>query len=136
MGDSVSKKVMEELLDLSASSDDVEAGLTDLLVKQDLNKKVEALSACYMKWLKLRGEIRKCEKPDQISVDKSGKILSETFSKKAHDALKTIQEKADKISRAVEKAFKEDNYGDVFNIAKDKGDGGNKSESEADTSAA
>lgn len=131
----VSKKVMEELLDLSAGSEEVEAGLADLLVKEDLNKKVEAIASCYKKWLRLKGEIKKAERPDLVVVDKDGKPVSSNFSKKAFEALKTIREKADRISRAVEKALKEEDYGDVYNIAKDKGDGGSKSEEGTDTPA-
>jgi hypothetical protein len=131
----VSKKVMEQLLDLSAGSEDVEAGLSDLLVKEDLNKKVTALASCYKKWLKLRGEIKKAERPDQVQVDKDGKPVSSAFSKKAFEALKVLREKAGKIERAVEKALKEEDYGDVYNIAQSKDDGGSKSEEASDTDA-
>lgn len=132
MGD-VSKKVMEELLNLSAGAEEVEAGLTDLLVKQDLNRKVEAIAACYTKWSKLHQEIKKAERPDQVLVDKDGKPVSANFSKKAFEALETLRGKANKISRAVEKAMKEEDYGDVYNIAKDKGDSGNQGQSKPDT---
>lgn len=133
----VSKKVMEELLDLSAGSEEVEAGLTDLLVKEDLNKKIEALTNVYRKWLKLRSEIKKAERPDQIFVDAStGKEISASHSKKAFDGLKGLREKAAKIERVFHKALKEDDYGELYNIAKDKGDSGEKSQGEADTSSA
>ena len=90
MATEVSKKVMEELLDLSAGAEEVETGLTDLLVKQDLNRKVEALNTIYNRWLKLRGEIKKAERPDQVFVDKDGKETS-THSKKAFDGLKALR---------------------------------------------
>lgn len=126
MGTEVSKKVMEELLDLSAGAEEVESGLTDLLVKQDLNRKVEALNTIYNRWLKLRGEIKKAERPDQVFVDKDGKETS-THSRKAFDGLKALREKAGKLERIFHKALKEDDYGEAFNVAKDKGDGGSES---------
>lgn len=135
MGTEVSKKVMEELLELSAGAEDVEAGLVDMLVKQDLNKKVEALNNVYNKWLKLRSEIKKAERPDQVFMSPDGKETA-SFSKKAFEALKTLREKAGKLERIFTKALKEDDYGEAFNVAKDKGDGGSKSEEGTDTGAA
>lgn len=120
--------------DIKAMNPDVEAALVDALVDREKSKRVDAIVICYDKWQKLRGEIRRAEKPDQVSIDKEGKAVSESFSKKAFEALKTIREKADKIEKAIEKALKGD-PSDVYNIARDKGDGGNKSEEGTDTAA-
>lgn len=121
--------------DIKAMNPDVEASLVDALVDREKSKRVDALVICYDKWQKLRGEIRKAERPDQVFTDKDGKITGESFSKKAFDALKTLREKAEKIERAVEKAIKGD-VGDAYNIARDKGDGGNKSEEGTDPASA
>lgn len=120
--------------DLKAMNPDVQNDLVNALVDREKTKRVDALVICYDKWQKLRGEVRRAEKPDQVSTDATGKVISESFSKKAFEALKTIREKAEKIEKAVEKALKGD-MGDAYNIARDKGDGGDKGKSGTDTSA-
>lgn len=131
----VSKKVMEQLLELSAGSEEVETSLGDLLVKEDLNKKVEALRNIYKKWLKLRGEIKKAEKPDQVFVDAATGKETAQHSKKAFDGLKGLREKVAKLERIFHKALKDDDYGEAYNVAQDKEDGSGKSQEEADTTA-
>jgi hypothetical protein len=120
--------------DIKTMNPDVEVALVDALVDREKVKRVDALVICYDKWQKLRGEIRKAERPDEVSMDKDGKVISESFSKKAFEALKTLREKAEKIEKAVEKALKGD-CGDAYNIARDKGDGGDKGKTGTDTSS-
>jgi hypothetical protein len=120
--------------DIKTMNPDVETELVNALVDREKVKRVDALVICYDKWQKLRGEIRKAERPDQVATDKEGKVVSETFSKKAFEALKTLREKAEKIERAVEKALKGD-CGDAYNIAQDKSGGGDKGKGGTDTSA-
>src|SRR5260221_584686 len=132
MSETVAKQVAEDIKSMNA---DVSAELINALVDREKMKRVDALVICYDKWQKLRTEIKKAERFDEISMDKDGKIISETYSKKAFEALKTLREKADRIAKVVEKAINGDPT-DAYNLARDKGDGGNKSEEGTDTSSA
>jgi hypothetical protein len=131
----MSEKVADQVAeDIKGMNPDVKTALVDALVDREKVKRVDALVICYDKWQKLRGEMRKAERPDNVTMDKDGKVVSESFSKKAYEALKTLREKADKIAKAIEKALNGD-VSDAYNIARDKGDGGEKGKAGTDTSA-
>src|SRR5258708_1711493 len=109
--------------DIKSMNPDVEVELVNALVDREKSKRVDALVICYDKWQKLRGEIKKAERPDLVTMDKDGKITGESFSKKAFEALKVLREKAEKIEKVVKKALDGD-AGDAYNLARDKGEGG------------
>jgi hypothetical protein len=75
--------------------------IADLRMKAIADKIVSA----YGDLEKMRKELRGKSKPDQISRDFSGTVISETFSKAAYDALEKHKLRIAKIEKAIAAAL-------------------------------
>ena len=76
----------------------------ELIITKGLNKLDE-----------LNKELKKL-KPDNISYDSEGKVLSETWTKAAVDNAKKIKDTITKVENAIEKALTENNYDLLRNL--------------------
>lgn len=115
---SVQIKVADKIVALAPT---VEDKIVGILVDREVIKRSNALVIGIDKISTLEKDFNKI-KPDQKSYDEEGKLVSETWSKKALDERNKLQVKINKVTKAVEKALENSDYGDVYNIAAGKED--------------
>lgn len=125
---SVQQKIAEKIIELAPT---VEEAVVDTLVERELVKRSEAVVQCMDLLSKLEGELKRI-KPDQVSYDTDGKIISESFSKGKFEEKKKLIERIGKFTNAITKALEKSDYGDVYNL-KNQGAGGSKDSSTTDT---
>lgn len=97
--------------------------VVEKLVLAEVGKRAEALATVVKLAEDTLREQRKLSKPDQGSITSDG-IKTETFSVKAFEAKKKIDEKLAKIDRVVENAVEKGEWGKLYELVK----GGSNSE--------
>ena len=127
-GISVQQKIATQIAELAPS---VEEAVVNTLVERELTKRSEAVVQCMDTLGKLEGDIRKI-KPDQVSYDSDGKIISESFSRNKFEEKKKLIERIGKYTSAITKAIEKADFSDVYNL-KNQGAGGSSSNKETDT---
>lgn len=127
-GTSVHQKIATQIAELAPS---VEETVVNTLVERELTKRSEAVVQCMDTLAKLEGDLRKI-KPDQVSFDSDGKIISESFSKNRFEEKKKLIERIGKYTNAVTKAIEKADFSDVYNL-KNQGTGGGSSSKETGT---
>jgi len=125
---SVHQKIATQIAELAPS---VEETVVNTLVERELTKRSEAVVQCMDALAKLEGDLKKI-KPDQVSFDTDGKIISESFSKNKFEEKKKLIERIGKYTSAITKAIEKADFGDVYNL-KNQGAGGGSSSKETDT---
>lgn len=80
----------------------------DLLVEEEISKRVTAVVTLVKKLDSLRKEGYKF-KPDDITYDVEGKVLSEGYKKETVEAIKKNRDEQAKLSDALDKALNEEN---------------------------
>lgn len=129
-GTSLHQKIAAQIVELAPQ---VETDVVAVLVERELTKRTEAVVQCMDTLAKLEGDLRKI-KPDQVSYDSTGKIISESFSKNKFEEKKKLTERIDKFTAAITKAIEKADFGDVYNL-KNQGASGGSGSSEANTEA-
>jgi len=127
-GISVQQKIATQIAELAPS---VEETVVNTLVERELTKRSEAVVQCMDTLGKLEGDLRKI-KPDQVSYDSDGKIISESFSRNKFEEKKKLIERIGKYTNAITKAIEKADFSDVYNL-KNQGSGGGKDSTETDT---
>ena len=127
-GISVQQKIATQIAELAPS---VEETVVNTLVERELAKRSEAVVQCMDTLAKLEGDLRKT-KPDQVSFDNDGKIISESFSKSKFEEKKKLIDRIGKYTSAITKAIEKADFSDVYNL-KNQGAGGGSSSKEANT---
>ncbi len=105
--------------------------VVDKLVTAEVNKRAEALAAAIKLSEDTVREQRKAAKPDQVAISADGQKV-ETFSPKAFEAKKKLDEKLAKIDKIVVGATESGDWGKLYDLVKS---GGN-TEAKADDAAA
>lgn len=113
-------------------SDAVVNKVVDSLANAEVTRRADALAAAIKLSEDLSREIRKASKPDQVSIATSGE-KTETFSAKAFEAKKKIEERAAKLDKTVENAITTGEWGKLYEVVKS---GGASAENKADESEA
>ena len=127
-GTSVHQKIATQITELAPS---VEETVINTLVERELTKRSEAVVQCMDMLGKLEGDLKKI-KPDQVSFDTDGKIISESFSKNKFEEKKKLIERIGKYTNAITKAIEKADFNDVYNL-KNQGASGGSSSKETNT---
>jgi len=120
---SVHQKIATRIAELVPS---VEETVVNMLVERELTKRSEAIVQCMDTLAKLEGDLRKI-KPDLVSFDTDGKIVSENFSKNKFEEKKKLIERMGKYTSAITKAIEKADFGDVYNLKNQGASGGSSS---------
>lgn len=102
------------------------------LVETEITKRADALASAIKLAEDVSRELKKASRPDQVSIAVEGGAKTETFSAKAFEAKKKLEERAAKIEKVVESATEKGNWGDLYNLVK----GGGSVEAKPDEPAA
>jgi Na+-transporting NADH:ubiquinone oxidoreductase subunit NqrC len=103
------------------------------LVDAEVAKRAEALASAIKLSEDTLREQRKASKPDQVSIAVVSGTRTETFSAKAFEAKKKIDEKLAKIDRIVEAAIENGEWSKLYELVKG---GGNSEPAKTDESDA
>jgi hypothetical protein len=138
-GKSILAKFSEEIGKI-ITSESIEKALVDELVEREAEKRVKALVVCYDNLLKMKNDLNKIDRPDDIKYDKDKKPVQEFYTKSRLDEIDKIKQKIEKHEKAIVKGL-EGEMKDVYELAqqssgkdkKDSGSGGGKSSEASDT---
>jgi len=107
--------------------------VVDKLVAAEVAKRADALAAAIKLAEDTLRESRKLSKPDVVTVDAQGN-KSESFTPKAFEAKKKIEEKLAKIDKVVENALAENgDWGKLYELVKNGGSTATTDESAANS---
>ena len=106
--------------------------VVDKLVTAEVSKRAEALASAIKLAEDTLREQRKASKADQVSIAADG-TKTETFSAKAYESLKKVNEKLAKIDKVVENAIEKSEWGKLYELVKG---GGNSEPAKTDDSEA
>jgi len=106
--------------------------VVEKLVTAEVAKRAEALGAALKLAEDTFKESRKLAKPDQVSISADG-VKTETFSAKAFEAKKKIEEKMTKIDNVVINATEKGDWSKLYELV--KGGGNSAPAATADTKA-
>lgn len=90
------------------------------LVDAEVAKRADALAAAIKLSEDTLREQRKASKPDQVSIAADG-VKTETFSAKAFETKKKMDEKLAKIEKTVENATDKGDWGKLYELVKGGG---------------
>jgi len=127
---SINIAVAEQVAKLGSAK--VVETVVEKLASAEVAKRAEALAAAIKLSEDTLKEQRKASKPDQVSIAADG-TKTETFSAKAFEAKKKIDEKLAKIDRIVEAAIEKGEWGKLYELVKG---GGNSEPAKTDESDA
>ena len=94
--------------------------VVEKLVNAEVAKRAEALAAAIKLAEDTLREQRKAQKPDQVAITADGQKV-ETFSPKAFDAKKKIDEKLAKIEKVVQNATESGDWAKLYELVKSGG---------------
>lgn len=107
--------------------------VVEKLVNAEVAKRAEALAAAIKLAEDTLREQRKASKPDQVAISADGQKV-ETFSPKAFEAKKKLDEKLAKIEKTVQNATESAEWGKLYELVKSGGQPAAQAES-SDASA-
>jgi seryl-tRNA(Sec) selenium transferase len=114
MASEVVKTIQQQVAEqIAKCAPQVESQVVDMLVDQEIQKRVPAIKQGVERHAELFAEQKKQDKPDIVSRDREGKVVSEFFSAKKIEELKKLDEQIRKLEQAIEKAF---SNGDVKDL--------------------
>lgn len=106
--------------------------VVEKLVNAEVTKRADALAAAVKLSEDTFRELKKASKPDQTSVSVDG-TKTESFSAKAFEAKKKLEEKQTKIDNVVTNATEKGEWGKLYELVKG---GGNAEPAKTDDAAA
>jgi predicted metalloprotease len=98
-------------------SDKVVNTVVEKLVNAEVIKRADALAAAIKLSEETLREARKASKPDQVAINADGS-RNETFSPKAFEAKKKLDEKLTKIENTVVNATEKGEWGKLYELVK------------------
>lgn len=114
-------------------SEKVINSVVEKLVNAEVTKRADALAAAIKLSEDTLREQRKAQKADQVSISADGTKV-ETFSAKAYETLKKLNEKLAKIDTVVTNATEKGDWSKLYDLV--KGGGNASAETKADDSSA
>lgn len=115
---SINQAVAEQVEKLGSAK--VVESVVEKLVNVELTKRADALAAAIKLAEDTLREQRKASKPDQVSIAADGQ-KTETFSAKAFEAKKKLDEKLVKIENVVNNATEKGEWGKLYELVKNGG---------------
>lgn len=112
-------------------SEKVINSVVEKLVAAEVTKRADALAAAIKLSEDTLREQRKAQKADQVSISADGTKI-ETFSAKAYESLKKLNEKLAKIDTVVTNATEKGDWSKLYDLVKG---GGQSTETKTDDSA-
>jgi len=108
---------------LAASGSAVQEAVISKLVQETLDKRVSIIVAAFAELDKAQKELYKA-KPDIVSYDENGTVVSSAYSKAVLDARKKASERIVAVRNAIDKALEGNDFGPVSKVtgSKDGGD--------------
>jgi len=91
--------------------------VVDRLVFAEVQKRADALAAAVKLSEDIMRELRKASKPDQIAIAGDG-VKTETFSPKAYEAKKKLDEKLARIDTVVTNATEKSDWAKLYELVK------------------
>jgi hypothetical protein len=116
-------------------SEKVVNAVVEKLVNAEVAKRADALAAAIKLAEETLREQRKASKPDQVALSAEGQ-KTETFSPKAFEAKKKIDEKLAKIEKVVQNATEKGEWGKLYELVKSGGQSAPESTSEVSDASA
>lgn len=105
---SASSALLNQVADAIKNSDKtVQDKFTSLLVDKEINARVDMLDKAFTQLKETQSNLKKC-KPDQQSLDGSGKVVSETYTKAKFEERKKLMDQADLLEKMINKALSGD----------------------------
>ena len=102
---------------------DVRGCVVDFLVKEEVEKRKTMLVKALVARKEAETAVRKV-KPDMLTYDETGKVVTSGYTKKTADELKKAKESLARIDKAITAAINEANYDGLKNVG-----GGQKADS-------
>ena len=87
------------------------------LVTKELNRRSEAIIYGFGELDKMKNELKKT-KPDVVAYNLDGTIASANWSKQKLDDKNKLEQKMEKLTKAIDKALVDNDYSDLYNLAK------------------
>ena len=109
------------------SSDKVISTVVEKLVQVEVNKRADTLHSAIKLSEDTFRELRKASKPDQVFVDGEGK-RAESFTIKAYETKKKLEEKLAKIDTVVTNATEKGEWNKLYDLVKGGSNGGGAEE--------
>lgn len=109
----ISQRVASEVASV-ASTPAILDSVVKSLVSQEINRRSDALLKVINQAFSLKKELYKV-KPDILSYNVDGTVAQAAWSKPKLEEKKKLEEKLDKLDRAIAKAVEKGDYTDVFN---------------------
>lgn len=115
---SINVAVAEQVQKLGSQK--VVDAVVEKLVTAEVAKRADALAAAVKLAEDTLREQRKASKPDQVAISATGE-KTETFSAKAFEAKKKLDEKLTKIDNVVTNAVEKGDWGKLYELVKNGG---------------
>lgn len=115
---SINVAVAEQLEKLGSAK--VVDTVVEKLVSAEVTKRADALAGAIKLSEDTLREHRKASKPDQVSINAEGQ-KTETFSAKAFESKKKLEEKLAKIEKVVQNATENGDWGKLYELVKGGG---------------
>lgn len=118
----------------------IEEKVAETLFEREINKRSEAVVKVLDLIAQEEKELKKVDRPDNTSYDRTGKPVSESFSKARLEDIAKKTKRIEKLKGAINKALEKSDYGDLYQAASGKlkdddaggsntGEGGDESQS-------
>jgi hypothetical protein len=96
----------------------VQSKVVDLLVDQEVERRVKAVSVLVAKLDELNGNLKKIDRADVETFNQDGSPATATFTKARLEEIKKAKEQIAKIEKALDMAFENNDFQKVFDLAK------------------
>jgi hypothetical protein len=87
------------------------------LVNKELTRRSEAVIQGFGDLDKMKTELKKI-KPDVVSYNLDGSVANSNWTKATLEAKNKLEQKMEKLTKALDKALVDNDYSDLYNIAK------------------
>lgn len=98
----------------------IEDKVAETLFEREVNKRAEAIVKVLDLIQQEERELKKIDRPDQVTYGRDKKVQSESFSKGRLDDIEKKTKKIEKLKNAVNKALEKQDCGDLYNAAAGK----------------
>ncbi len=97
------------------------ARVVNHLVDVELERRKDALLACFNELERATKDVRKADKPDHVTYDPKAGTSAGQFTKDAWETLKKARERVERIEKAIELAIAKADYAKAFEIQQKQG---------------
>jgi hypothetical protein len=113
MANSVQLTIAEQISKIGPA---VQGKIVDIMVERELDKRSTAFVQVMDKLSKLEKDMKKI-RPDMVFYNGEGKVASENFSKAKIDERGKLTQQIEKLTKALNKALEQEDFGDVYQLA-------------------